>query len=104
MARAVFVDKRDMPQKLYPFQFRVTGTFVRTMNGEEVPMELHVELTNQEARQAQAHSHLQQTLLAVVRDEVLVAVNRAFSAERIPQKIIDQIDGKEPCVDPPQKE
>ncbi len=104
MARAVFVDKRDMPQKLYPFQFRVTGTFIRTMNGEEVPMELHVELTNDEAKRALAHSSNQQTLLGVVRDKVLVEVNKAFAAERIPQKIIDQIDSKEPCVDPPQKE
>jgi len=104
MARAVFVDKRDMPDKLYPNQFRVTGTFTRTEDGSELPLELHVELTDQEAARVLCNACVQKALLGMVRDIVLVEVNRHLATDRVPQLIIDQINGKVQVSDPPKEE
>jgi len=105
MARAVFVDKRDMPTKLYPYQFRVTGTFTKTMDGSELQLELHVELTNQEAKSILANECSQATLLPIVRDLVNAEVNRHLAtAYKVSKTMIGQIDGKIPVTDPPQKE
>jgi len=104
MVRAVFVDIRDMPVKLYPYQFLVAATFTKTEDGKEFPLELHVQLTEQEARHVCAKRTNEPQMLAVVRDIVVVEVNKYLAAEKIPQKIIDQINGKTPTSDPPKEE
>jgi hypothetical protein len=69
--RAVFVDKRDMPKKLYPHQFKVKGSLTRASDAGIVPMDVFVELTKAEITLANAEARYVSLLLASTRSDVL---------------------------------
>ena len=105
--RAVFVDKRDMPKKLYPCQFRITGTFTQESDGEEVSMELFVEVSQTEVRLANSRENYNHLLLSASRKDVLAEVSTyvTYTKKMVSdtQTTIKQIKGEIEVVEPPEK-
>jgi hypothetical protein len=106
--RAVFVDHRDMPGKLYPYQFIVNGRFMSSLDGREVPLEIRVEITEQEANIARRKASFADVILANVRMSIVRQVDKHIECDVVmaqaTKTIIAQINGKLQVVEPPKKE
>jgi hypothetical protein len=106
--RAVFVDQRDMPGKLYPYQFIVNGRFMSSHDGREVPLEIRVAITEEEAITAKMRASFVDLLLANVRMSIVRQVDKHIEYDIVmaqaTKTIIAQINGKLKVVEPPKKE